>query len=90
MYSKWLFTAAVVRGGGNFNCHWLVYDSYYQVSGLVIRVSVMKLGGQDSRSSYIKGAKSGWHSASRDGLGVSPCNILVSCPGGVLVHQAAS
>ena len=65
--------------------------------GLVVRVSTLKLGGWrfDPRSGHTKDSNNGtqclpaWHSASRVGLGVSPCDILASCPGGVLVHHTS-
>ena len=67
----------------------------YQLSGLVVRVSALKLGGQGSISGHVipKTLKNGtqclpaWHSASKVGLRVSPCDILATCPGGVLVHH---
>ena len=51
-----------------------------QLSGLVVRVSALRLGGRgfDPRPGHTKDYKNGtqclpaWHSASRFGLGVSP------------------
>ena len=81
-----------------YNTRVILNMCLHQLSGLAVRVSALSLVSRGSIPGQVipKTRKMGaqrlekWHSASRVGLAVSPCNILASCPGGVLVHQAVS
>ena len=71
---------------------------HYGLSALVVRLTILRLEGleSDPLPNHTKDLKMGPNASLlgtqhlRDSLGVRPCNRLVYCQGGILVHQVAS